>query len=245
MRVRLALPFATALVAVASAAWAQPQERLFISVNGAFQTTRNPFDDRIEFDVSLEKGSTATHYPSSDGAVIDGSVAIRVFKRLALGVAVSEFAHDEPVTVNSRVPHPFVFDMPREISGDVGVTRRERGIHVQAIYRFGIVKSLRVALFAGPSILRLEQDIVSSIRYDESYPYDTAVFRGADTTRLTGSATGVNAGADVAWLFTRRLGIGVLARFARAKIDLDLPPPRARKIDAGGFTAGAGVRAAF
>jgi hypothetical protein len=229
----------------AAEALAQPQERVAISVNGAIQTTKNPFSDRFDFPVNRDTGSTETEYPVKGDLVIDGSVVIRLWKNLGAGVAVSQFTRDETVTTTSEIPHPFFFDTLREVSGDASVTRTERGIHVHAAYTVPLVRSLRLTIFAGPSFIRVEQAVVSNVQYDESFPFDTATFRRAETTRVSGDAVGFNAGADVAWMFTRNVGIGGLARFARATVDVDFPGSRPKSLEAGGFAGGGGLRIVF
>jgi hypothetical protein len=234
-----------AITSAAAPVMAQPQERVFISLNGALQTTKNPFTDRFTFDVNRETGSTETDYPIDGDLVIDGSVAVRLWRNFAAGVAVSQFQRDGVVTTVSRVPHPFFFETPREVTGDVGVKRSERAVHVQGVLRFKISRPIAVSLFGGPSFFDLEQDVVSAVQYDEAFPYDTATFRRAVTTQVSGSAVGFNVGADVAWMFTRNVGIGGLARFARATVDVDLPGGRAKALEAGGFSGGGGLRIAF
>ena len=236
---------AAAIIVAAVPASAQPRERVFIAISGAYQTTKNPFSDRVTFDVNRETGSTETEYPVEGSPVFDSSVAIRLWGNFAAGVAYSQFERTDTVTAVSSVPHPFFFNMPREVTGDVGTTRTERAVHVQGVLRWNVSRPLAVSVFGGPSFFDLEQDVVSSIDYDEAFPYDTATFRRAMTTPVSGTAVGFNIGGDVTWMFTRNVGIGGLARFARATVDVDLPGGRAKALDAGGFTGGGGLRLVF
>jgi hypothetical protein len=236
---------AAAVALHAAPVLAQPSERVFISFNGAAQVTKNPFTDRSEFDVGPEQGTTEADYPVEGGLLIDGSIAVRLWKDLAAGVAISHFTRDEVVATVSRIPHPFFFEMLREVTGDASATRTERAVHVQAIYRFRAGGPITVALFGGPSFMRVEQDFVTSVQYNEEYPFDTATFRQAVTESVSGSAVGFNAGADVAWMFTRHIGVGGLARFAKATIDVDLPGGRTKSLEVSGFSAGGGLRLAF
>ncbi len=245
MRTLVSSLVVAAAVTAAAPALAQPQERVFISINGAVQTTKNPFTDRFGFEVGEEPGFTETEYPVEGAVVIDGSVAVRLWGPLAAGVAFSQFQRDEVVTTVSSVPHPFFFEMPREVIGDAEVSRSERAVHVQAVLRFKVSRPVAISVFGGPSFFDLEQDVVSEIQYDEAFPYDTATFRRALTTQVSGSAVGFNVGADVAWMFTRNVGIGGLARFSRATLGVDLPVGRSRSLEMGGFTGGGGLRIAF
>lgn len=246
MRAAAVLALMTIGFGAAHDASAQTRDRILISVNGGFQGTRNAFTDRFEFEANRETGSTETQYPVEGGLVIDGSVAFRLWKNLGAGIGVSQFTRDEVARTDSRVPHPLYDEMLRQVGGDVSrVARTERAVHVQAVYEFRVGRPIRGILSGGPSFLRLEQDVVTSIEYDDRYPYETATFRRADTRRARGSGVGFNAGADVAWMFTRHVGIGGGARFAKATVDLDLAGGRPIALDAGGLSGGAGLRFLF
>jgi hypothetical protein len=245
MRTVVMLTLASIMGFGASDALAQARNRVFVSVNAVAQPAKNPFTDRFDFDVNRETGTTDVDYPGAGGTVVDGSVAIQFWRGLGAGVGVSHFTGDQTGTTSSRVPHPFFFGMPREIAGDVGITRTERAIHTHAVFRFVVHAPFEVTVFAGPSFVRVEQDVVSNVEYDESFPFDTASFRGARTASFSGSAIGINAGVDLAWMFSRHVGVGGLARVARARIDMDFPAGRTKPLDAGGFTAGGGLRIAF
>ena len=229
----------------AQPAAAQPRDRFAIAVNGMAQTTRNPFTDRLELEINRETASTDVTYPADGGLLADASVAVRLWRNLGAGIAVSQFTRDERAGTASRIPHPFFFGRPRELDGEAAATRTERAVHALAILRFAPVRRLIVMVSAGPSFVTLEQDAVTSVEYDETFPYDAATFRRAPTRRASGSAAGINAGADIAWMFTRHVGIGAAARVARATIDLELAPGRSRALDAGGFSGGGGIRIAF
>jgi hypothetical protein len=238
-----------AVLAVCAApphAVAQPLERVTIFVNGAYQVTTHPFNDRLTFDVNRETGTTTTRYPGDAGLVIDGGLTVGLWKNLGAGVAVSRFAIDEAASTESDIPHPFHFTTPRRVAGEVsGLRRTELGVHVNVVYRGPITRTIRVAVFGGPSFMRVEQDTVAAIAYDESFPFDTATFRGASQRRSTASGVTFNAGADVSWMLTRHFGLGGLARFAEATVDLDLGESRTQSVSVGGLTTGLGVRIAF
>ena len=103
----------------------------------------------------------------------------------------------------------------------------------------------QLRFFAGPSYISLEQDVVREVTANETFPYDTATFQRAVTGRATGSGLGFNTGADITWRFARRVGAGLLVRYARASVDLNGPDARTVSSDGGGLHAGAGIRFLF
>jgi hypothetical protein len=246
----------TCLVSVAIALWiagsASAQtwpERVHISVNGAFQPTKNDFSDRFEFERNLETGSTSVDYPVQGGFIFDAGAGYRFWKNLAAGVSVSYFTRDDVASTTSSVPHPFFFNQPREVTGEAtGVKRSETAVHVQAMYLVTTGGRLRLVFSGGPSFFTVEQDLVTEVTITETFPYDTAAFASARKDRQKGSAPAFNVGADVMWMLSRTLGVGGMVRFSRASVDLDAPPNPANRtisVDAGGVYAGGGIRLAF
>ena len=91
---------------------------------------------------------------------------------------------------------------------------------MQLLYGIDVNPRLTVTLSGGPSVVRIEQSLVTDVKYDESYPFDEATFRSAGTRRAKASAAGFNAGADVRWMFARSYGLGAVVRYSRATVDL-------------------------
>ena len=100
-------------------------------------------------------------------------------------------------------------------------------------------------LSAGPSRIAAEQDIVTAVHYDESYPFDTATYRSATKRAFSGSAIGIHAGADVSYRLTRIIGAGGTLRFSRADLDLEGPDNRRISLEAGGLQVAGGIRVIF
>jgi hypothetical protein len=240
---------AAALLLCGFAAPARAQawpERFYVSFNGGVQTTSNAFDDRFEFEQYLEAATVDVDYESDSGAFFDGGVGVRLWKGLGAGVAVSFFSKENPAAIEARIPHPFFDAQPREVSGEAtSLARTDAIVHVQAMAMLDPAGPLRLVLFGGPSFFRVEQDLVTGVRYSEEYPFDTATFTGADTDTVDASAVGFNVGADVIWMVHEKVGIGGLVRFTRASLDLDAPGNRTIGIEAGGFQGGGGIRVVF
>jgi opacity protein-like surface antigen len=56
---------------------------------------------------------------------------------------------------------------------------------------------------------------------------------------------GFNAGADVAWYFTQRLGVGGLVRYSQGNVNLTSPDGTTQSVKVGGLQTGAGLRVRF
>jgi hypothetical protein len=241
---------AAVALAVAAPAGAQGRspltQRIFISVNGGVQQAPSDASDRFEFDEHVETATVDVTYPYKANPAFDGGIGVRVWRRFGAGFAFSRFSGDTEAQVRGSIPHPFFFDQPREIEGTAsGLTRSETALHAQVFYVLPLAGRLQAIVSAGPSRIEAEQGVVRDLQYDEEFPFDTATFRSASTRGAKASAIGFNVGADVAYMFTRRLGVGGLLRFSRATVDLDAGGGRSVSVDVGGLQGGGGIRLVF
>lgn len=244
---------------LAACAPAAAQGRVSVSVNAAAQTGATNVDDRFDFEENAEAGRAEIRGSVRTGTVFDGGVGIRLWKDVGAGLAVSRMSRNDAARVDAAIPHPFRFGEPRDVSGELGdVTRAETGVHLQVLYTIAAPKRLRLVLSAGPSLLSVEQEVVTSVEYDEAFPFDTATFRSATTRRAKKSVASFNVGGDVVWMLRARIGVGALVRFVHGRANLTAPieapdgttftnPPSSRglRVDAGGLQIGAGVRVHF
>ena len=220
--------------------------RGFVSVNAGGQAATGERTDQFAFQANAETGSIEARYPSASPFLFDGSVGYRFAKRIGLAAGFSYGSSSGTTDVTASVPHPLYDDQDRIVEGQAGgATRTEAAGHLQLFYDVPLAGRWHLRLMAGPSYVRLEQDLVHDVTVNETFPYDTATFDTAVTSRGKGSGIGYNAGADVTWMFARRVGAGLLVRYTRAQLDLDAPGGRTVSLDAGGVQAGAGLRFLF
>jgi hypothetical protein len=224
---------------------APKQPRLTLLINGGYQPSTTSFDDEFSVPLYQEQQTTEVSYPVDAGPLFEGGAAIRLWKGLAVGGVISKFAVEGTANVTSSVPHPLLLLHNREVTGEPGDLRREEtAVHIQAQYQLPPFGKLQVVLAGGPSIIDIKQAIVTNVRYTETYPYDTATFAGVDSRRVSGTASGFNAGVDFQWMFNRNVGAGALVRVTKATVDLSIEG-RTIQVDAGGTQIGVGLRLAF
>ena len=201
--------------------------------------TSADFTHNIVFTEFVEEGDLDADYRRGGGPLYDVSGAVRVWRNLAVGVAVSAFTKDNDASVTARIPHPFFFDRDRQIGGAQGnLNRQETAVHVQGIWVVPVNEALEIAVFGGPTFFDIEQDLVTEVRFTQAYPFDTATYTGTTFGRQSRSKVGFNVGADVTFYFSGHIGVGVLARFSRATIDLPSQDGGTVAVEAGGLHTG-------
>ena len=224
-------------------------ERGALSISGGLQTATSGFSDSVRFDRALfgpEQGTLDTRYPGSDDALFDVGGSVRVWRNLAVGANVSWLTRETDADVAGQLPHPFWFDRPRSVSGTAtGLARTETAVHVQALWVVPVGRSVAVTLFGGPTWFNAAQDLVSDISYEQAYPFDAATYSGANVGERSASAIGAHAGADVAYYFSDRIGVGGMVRFSRGSVEFDSADGRTVVSDVGGVHTSGGLRIRF
>jgi len=243
---------ALAILAIAAPAAAQVRRpppkkpaRILFSISGGVQPSAASLDDAFDLALYTDKEPVTVEYPSKAGVLVAASAGYRIWRQFVIGLGVTRSSSSGDANVAAELPHPFLDNTFRHVEGTAPASRDETGAHLMFGYLLPLGNRLRVLLTAGPSFLSVEQTVVTEVTFSEAYPYDTAVFTGVKSSKQSDSGTGFNAGADVAWMFTRTFGVGGLAQFTRARVRMDAGGGRSISFDAGGAQVGAGVRFAF
>ena len=223
----------------------RPAERLFISVSGGIQTSPASFDDAFDLTLYTEPEHITVDYPSKPGGLVAASVSYRLWKQFIVGVGATRSSSSGDAEVTAKLPHPFFDNTFRSIEGTAKTSRDEIGTHLMLGFVWPVNKRFRVLVNAGPSWLKVDQEIITDVTYSETYPYDTAEFTGVRKSGGSRTGTGFNVGADVSWMLSTSVGVGGLVQYTRARIKANAGADRTVSFDAGGAQVGAGIRIAF
>jgi hypothetical protein len=231
---------------------ASAQERIRIAVNAAQQTSTTTVAQEQTFDRYFEQGSFTFERAVPKKVIYDLGVAVRVWRGLHAGAAVSVF--DDKTgsgTMTARVPHPLQFNRPRTTTGDIAdATRREIGQHFMIGWNVRAAGGLDFTLFGGPSIFATDQLFVKNLTLSldkEVFPFDELAFPVVVNETLRENVTGYNAGVDMTWRFMRNVGAGLLVRYSGGKKEFAPTGTGSQPVEVtvGGLHAGGGLRLIF
>jgi opacity protein-like surface antigen len=227
---------------------AQRSERVYISVNGAYQSAGDDFGETITFTEYAENGTFSTDYNVESGPAFNISGGATISGAFGVGVGVTRYSKNTPIALSASVPHPFFFNRARSVSGDItDLKREELAVHIQARATFLPTPRIQAVVFGGPSFFKVKQGIVNDFEITEAYPFDTATFSRGISTTVDESKVGFNVGADVGYFFTRQVGVGGSVQFSQTTIEVPASSGGTGtfEIKAGGVQAGAGLRLRF
>lgn len=233
--------------AATRAARRAPNVRGLLTVSGLFQPGTHDFTDAREFSYNREPAASTAGYAIERGAGIDAGVFVRLWRHLGAGASVSSVVRTSDANISARYPHPFFFNQARTASTSVGdLDRSELGVHLSAAWLLASTGRFGGVLYAGPTFFSITQDAVETLTVTETYPYDTVTIApGGSPTELSERAVGFHAAADVTWFFSRRIGVGAMARYATAKKAVAIGTGKSFDLEAGGLQTGLGLRIRF
>jgi hypothetical protein len=218
----------------------------FITADAGAQLTKSSYTSSVSFPLNGETATMTTSSSPKTAPAILVRAGVRVWKNLALGVGVTAVSSTPALDVTATLPHPFFFNTQRTVAGRVtGLERREVMAALELSWMVPISRRLDMSLFGGPAFFNVRQEMAAKVKYTESYPYDTATFSGVDSVQVSKSRVGFTAGVDVAYCFTKSVGIGGQLRFSKATATLSPVAGSSSSVDLGGAQVGGGLRIRF
>ncbi len=224
--------------------------RFRVSVNAGLQLAGPAITQDFSYDMNTDQARIVNEIAGTNAVFFDVGLSYTLTRKgVAAGVAFSSTSRTSSSELTAELPHPFYF-VDRTVQATVDDLKgSEQGVHIFLSYPVPLkpTNKLEVALFGGPSLFTVKQDLVTSVVTSETYPYDSVTLTSATlaSPRPSVSAFGFNVGTDISWRLTPKLRVGGLLRFTRASGTLDDGFGDEVSVDAGGLMAGAGIRVVF
>ncbi len=208
--------------------------KVFVDVNVGIETRAKAFDTNATFLLFGETAAVATRQQPGTSLMADVRIGYRGWSRFGVALAVSGARNESVGQVTASVPSAIRFSSPSLLNLEApGLIRREIAYHLQAVWFPQVSDKVTVAVYGGPSLIRLQRAVPS------------LSIAGATTTvtsaNETGFAKGGHAGIDLTYPLSKRYGVGVFARYAVGSVDL----PSESGVKVSGLQAGGGLRLRF
>jgi hypothetical protein len=231
-----------------------PESRFRLVANFDVMPGSLSYDDQRATTVYAETQTIRTSYEAGSGLGGDGALQVSLYRGLGLLAGYTYGTRDVSGTADVTRPHPLYLNRPRTASAELsGYGYKEGAFDVDVAYSPRALRTARGphldwALFAGVTFFKVEADLLDVPTFDERYPYDQLTILSTPARPIKESATGFNVGGRLDYRFgkSKSFGIGLQVRYSAASVELratDATTPA--KIDAGGLSVGAGLRAYF
>ena len=253
MRIRSSFVLAAILYAAPALAQTAPSHG-WIDVN---YISLHPAQDAQTFTfkttIASETASAAAAYPklpTAKGGEVGFGVRIGDLP-IGVGIHVVKAKFTYPAGLAINLPHPLFFNrFAQDSDVATGLEREDLAVDVMGVFVVPTPSAWSVRVFGGPTRFTVKQDMVSDVRYDQFFNLlggNIVDLTGHDQTKVEGHVWGFNAGADVAYFFTRYIGVGGTVRVNGGTVSVDKEPLSEAPADfkAGGAQFGGGLRIRF
>src|SRR5262245_29543792 len=206
------------VVAAQTMQWA---DKGYASVNFGYQAGSHDLETHATFPLYDEQATDSTTQKVGGGAFFDIGGAYKTWRNnVLLAVAFSHMGSDPTVDMTLSIPAPGVTDQPRNVtSSQSGANHSENVLHIDAVWMMPVANKLDIGFFGGPSIFFVKQDTVTNLTVTEtSDPAHPSV--SAPLEEVSKTTVGLNFGLDVQYLIDKRWGVGGLARYSWASVDI-------------------------
>lgn len=234
----------TALVA-ASAAFARPAaaqqwtDRGYANISFGAQAPSRDLATTTTFDIYGESARQTAAQDVGGGTFFEIAGGYKVWRNLAAGIGLTFVGSSADLIVDASIPDPDFFDRPRSVGTTLtGAKYRETALNLTGTWMMPMTEEFDIALQFGPTIFLVSQELPGTLQVAEPGPTVTS----AALVKDDHTTIGVHFGVDATYLFTPRLGAGVLLRYSVGSVDITGAED---SLKVGGLNIGAGLRVRF
>ena len=88
-----------------------------------------------DFTIYDEQATFQTDHKADGGFLLDVGGAGRLYRdKYGIGLSFASFQSSNDSTFQASLPHPLLFDQPRNVSGGAPTDHKERALHIQALW---------------------------------------------------------------------------------------------------------------
>ncbi len=236
------------VIAAATAADAQtrvPEQRLFVSIDGGGQSGSQQLQDLGEAGMLFgEPILLDTSYNiDRSGGMFRGNAMLRLRGSLGVGAGFTRTTSTGEADVTVQAPHPIFVNRPRIVTQALSALgHRESMVHFQAAWVVQLDERAHLQLFGGPTLIRLEQAVVTDAAIVEvGFPFSDVNLSRVTVVEMKERGVGFNAGADFSYMLAPFWGVGAFVQYAGGSIDVPLAGG-ATSVTVGGLQFGGGIR---
>lgn len=209
----------------------------YLTLNIGAQPQRRTIAASSTFRIYDETATVEASQRIRNGAMFDVGVGMYFTEHLAAGLAYTMFGRPGTGVVTASIPNPSVFNQARRQEKDADdLKHKEQWLHLRLSYVTPVSDSMEVAVSVGPSFVRLQQGVATTV----TVPANSQDFT-VDKAEEEEQTFGLNAGVDANYLVTTNVGVGIFVHYLYGKLDL----PSAPGFTVGGVQGGVGLRVRF
>lgn len=224
------------------------EQRIFISVDGGFQSGSEDVQDRrVTGQVYGEdQVMDINQHIDRSGGMFRANVSATLWQNFGAGFGFTRSTGSRIADVTVEVPHPVFVGRPRIVSTEqMNLGHRASMFHFQATWMLPLDDLVQFQLFGGPSVMNVDRAFVmSAIAAEIGPPFSDARISSVEVRELSKSGVGFNVGVDLSYMVGARYGLGGFVQYAGGSVDF-VHSSTTTSVTIGGLQVGGGLRVRF
>jgi hypothetical protein len=214
-------------------------QKFFVSAGLGMSFGKQTIKSDLSMPLYDETATIAVTRDITGSRFVDLSGGIKIGSDWGIGANFYMRSANSDATTSASLPDPLVFDAPRAVTGTAkGMVHKETSFSVLFLYDLAINEKLDVMVMAGPSMVRLQHDLIKSATVTETSGAPTVAYV-LDPVKRTFISEQL--GADVRYWLSKNFGVGGFFRVSFSKAHLS----NTQKLTLGGPQVGFGARIRF
>ena len=211
--------------------------KLSVDINVGAQTQSHTASSDFSFPVYAQTATVTTTAGIDGGPLFDANVGYRFMRNIGVGIGFTSFSSTSTAQGAATIPSPVFFNNPVSVTLDpIDAKHTERNVYIVVTGYVPLTNVIELAVFVGPSFTKVTQDVINTVTVPPGTQGAVASL-GSES----GTAKGVNVGADLTYKLTNLVGVGGFIRYNGGSVDLTT----LSDVKAGGFQLGIGARLRF
>lgn len=222
----------------------RPRRPSFFYVGLTGQATALDFTVTETTTTLLETETRTTDYTPSRIPGFEFTFGHEVSRRFIVSAGVVRMAGTGTASMQAQIPHPILYNSPRELLAEADSTRSETALHVRLDYLLYRSPRYQMTAGLGPSFFFVNQELIDQVSYGETYPFDSVTLESVTMKKRSATGAGAHAEFDITGRISRRAAWQATVRYAYGSPKFDLTNADG-KTNAGGGHVGGGLRFVF
>ncbi len=195
--------------------------KILINLNGGLTLHTATINDNWTDDYYKESYLQKNSYKEKTGYNIGFDISYMFLNNGGINIAMEKTLADMEGCFYGEYPHPFYFNSPRKIDWTKDTNFNITQFDLDFIYGFGNSTIFRSYAFFGLSFFQGKPAFLTSVSFNEVYPYDVLQIKETFYNNKTYNSTGFNIGVSFYRKVVSNFSIGIKIKYSYGKFDIE------------------------
>jgi hypothetical protein len=195
--------------------------KIFINLNGGLTIHTSTINDNWTDDYYKESYLQKNSYKEKTGYNIGLDISYMFLNNGGINISMERTFSNMEGEFYGEYPHPFYFNSSRKINWTKDISFNITQFDLNFIYGFGSSMTFKSYAFFGLSFFQGKPAFLTSVTFNEVYPYDVLQIKEDIYNKKSYNSTGFNIGVSFYKKIVSKISIGIKIKYSYGKFDIN------------------------